>query len=704
MRAVSKLSKFVFLIAFIIIPSHSFAAAFVVKKTYSVDQETISYSDKTSKVFSATSNLKSYSGSSQTVTYKFADGTTNAVVNSSTGNSVTWGSDHVTKTTRYSFADGTTNSVVTNVPGTVGAPTYSGSVESKVTTFGDGTTSTAIFNSTSNTKTYTGSNQTVTYRFADGTTNAVVNASTGNTVSWATDHVTKTTRYKFADGTTNSVVTNIPGTVGSPTYSGSVETKVTTYGDGATSTAVFNATSNSISWGTDHVTKTTQYKFSDGTSNSVATTIQPTYSTPVLTAAVYATNWSSTGKVTPPSVSAYAARYGDGFASTLQSGSVSLPFLQTTLTPNGPSGTGAINDPNAFVLSPTNISYNLTWGLPDKSGPLYANAFKSGSYTFSSPANVWGNTVAGYNLNNGPTYVAPHPDVLDAWNKGWTGNKVNIVIADYLGQNHGVIVTSLVARYAVGSNYYGITLDQNLYLNTNNVFKTDGTLANLTTAQKIGVINTSFGANYVNGTSDQQRSIVDSGLATFRTYWQNALGGTAGYIYKGLDLTDAVVTKAAGNDSIAADKESFVKAFSTDAKIGPRIIVVGALSFDNNGKGIISSYSNTAGTDAVVSSRFLLASGATPFNYGDVSINGYLVPSSDFGNNVGTSYAAPRIAGYSAIVRQKFPNLSGANTADILLATARYDTLACYPNCDKTIYGQGEASLSRALAPVGYLK
>ena len=610
MRAVSKLSKFVFLIAFIIIPSHSFAAAFVVKKTYSVDQETISYSDKTSKVFSATSNLKSYSGSSQTVTYKFADGTTNAVVNSSTGNSVTW----------------------------------------------------------------------------------------------ATDHVTKTTRYKFADGTTNSVVTNIPGTVGSPTYSGSVETKVTTYGDGATSTAVFNATSNSISWGTDHVTKTTQYKFSDGTSNSVATTIQPTYSTPVLTAAVYATNWSSTGKVTPPSVSAYAARYGDGFASTLQSGSVSLPFLQTTLTPNGPSGTGAINDPNAFVLSPTNISYNLTWGLPDKSGPLYANAFKSGSYTFSSPANVWGNTVAGYNLNNGPTYVAPHPDVLDAWNKGWTGNKVNIVIADYLGQNHGVIVTSLVARYAVGSNYYGITLDQNLYLNTNNVFKTDGTLANLTTAQKIGVINTSFGANYVNGTSDQQRSIVDSGLATFRTYWQNALGGTAGYIYKGLDLTDAVVTKAAGNDSIAADKESFVKAFSTDAKIGPRIIVVGALSFDNNGKGIISSYSNTAGTDAVVSSRFLLASGATPFNYGDVSINGYLVPSSDFGNNVGTSYAAPRIAGYSAIVRQKFPNLSGANTADILLATARYDTLACYPNCDKTIYGQGEASLSRALAPVGYLK
>jgi hypothetical protein len=62
------------------------------------------------------------------------------------------------------------------------------------------------------------------------------------------------------------------------------------------------------------------------------------------------------------------------------------------------------------------------------------------------------------------------------------------------------------------------------------------------------------------------------------------------------------------------------------------------------------------------------------------------------------------VAGYAAIVRQKFPNLTGANTANVLLATARYDTLSCYPNCDKAVYGQGEASLSRALAPVGYLK
>ena len=73
----------------------------------------------------------------------------------------------------------------------------------------------------------------------------------------------------------------------------------------------------------------------------------------------------------------------------------------------------------------------------------------------------------------------------------------------------------------------------------------------------------------------------------------------------------------------------------------------------------------------------------------------------------GTSFAAPRIAGYVAIVRSKFPNLNASQTASIMLDTARYDTLACSKSaqgCDKAIYGKGEASLSRALAPVGKLR
>jgi subtilisin family serine protease len=76
---------------------------------------------------------------------------------------------------------------------------------------------------------------------------------------------------------------------------------------------------------------------------------------------------------------------------------------------------------------------------------------------------------------------------------------------------------------------------------------------------------------------------------------------------------------------------------------------------------------------------------------------------SNYGSQ-GTSFAAPRVAGYAAILRQKFPNLDAINVSSIMLDTARYDTLNCNPNCDQNIYGAGAASLSRALAPVGSLR
>ncbi len=116
----------------------------------------------------------------------------------------------------------------------------------------------------------------------------------------------------------------------------------------------------------------------------------------------------------------------------------------------------------------------------------------------------------------------------------------------------------------------------------------------------------------------------------------------------------------------------------------------------------LSSYSNTAGSDPDLQGRFLLAYDSTPYSNGNVAFNG-----TTLNVGAGTSYAAPRISAYVAIVRSKFPNLNASNTASILLDTARYDTLACSKNggsCDPAIYGKGEASLSRALAPVGKLR
>ena len=63
----------------------------------------------------------------------------------------------------------------------------------------------------------------------------------------------------------------------------------------------------------------------------------------------------------------------------------------------------------------------------------------------------------------------------------------------------------------------------------------------------------------------------------------------------------------------------------------------------------------------------------------------------------GTSFAAPVIAGYSAILGSKFTTADATKISNQLLATARTDTIANY---SASIHGKGEASIARALAPV----
>jgi subtilisin family serine protease len=63
----------------------------------------------------------------------------------------------------------------------------------------------------------------------------------------------------------------------------------------------------------------------------------------------------------------------------------------------------------------------------------------------------------------------------------------------------------------------------------------------------------------------------------------------------------------------------------------------------------------------------------------------------------GTSFAAPIISGYGAILASKFTSSSPTQIANQLLNTARQDTVANY---SAAVYGRGEASIARALAPV----
>jgi subtilisin family serine protease len=115
-------------------------------------------------------------------------------------------------------------------------------------------------------------------------------------------------------------------------------------------------------------------------------------------------------------------------------------------------------------------------------------------------------------------------------------------------------------------------------------------------------------------------------------------------------------------------------------------ILVGAL--DQEG-GSIASYSNQAGDYA---DRFVVADG-----------RGLMQADGSYAQ--GTSFAAPRVAGYAAIIRQKFPNLTAANTASVILDTASWNaSWGDKSAANMAVYGQGEASLGRALAPVGRLR
>ncbi len=624
-----------------------------------------------------------YSGASQLKTYSSGAQQSFDPVSSV----IAWASDHITRTTTYTYSDGATNLVVSTVSPTLGTPTYAAGVQTIVTTYGDGTTSTATNNSTS------------------------------APVTWAADHVTKTTAYTFANGGTNPVVTTVAGVAGTPTYAAGVQTIVTTYGDGTTSTATNNSTSAPVTWAADHVTKTTTYTFANGGTNPVVTTVTGTVSTPVLTPAVYPADWTTTGTVTGPSVSSRATTYGDGYVSTAQDGTSSLPFLQTTLaalpTP--------ITDPNANVTS-TTATYDLRWGTPDKSGPDYANIFSNGAViqiTSATTLNFWGTTVGGQ-FTVGPTIGTPHPDVITAWQSGWTGKGVNVLMEDSLTASpgnvpfHGVTTTLLAQRYAIGSQFYGYNTVTGL-----GIYNLDGTTASPSSMVNIGVVNASWGSNIWASAGHVGPFTAQEILTAYTAFIASGTGQLAVSRYTGasgwnnFNYQTAVIVKSAGNDAVPADYEGFGYTLAKNSNIKSRLLIVGA----TNGAGStgsptsLATYSNYAGSDPDVQSRFLVAGGGTPFDSGWLAINGVAVSGTTVDPNTGvtlagggTSYAAPRVAGYVAILRQKFPNLDAIKSSSVMLDTARYDTLTCYPNCDPAIYGKGEASLSRALAPVGYLR
>ncbi|TIX35099.1 MAG: peptidase S8 and S53 subtilisin kexin sedolisin, partial [Mesorhizobium sp.] len=170
-----------------------------------------------------------------------------------------------------------------------------------------------------------------------------------------------------------------------------------------------------------------------------------------------------------------------------------------------------------------------------------------------------------------------------------------------------------------------------------------------------------------------------AGYSTSQIGWAPEEASIISYATKG----SAVVSKAAGNDAVAVGGiKNGQQDYLNLALVGKAsAIFVGALSTNGTttSKAQLASYSNYAGSNPLVQSHFLVV-GVTGSKTG----------------LYGTSFAAPIISGYAAIVGSKFTTATPTQITNQLLNTARTDTLLNY---NASVYGKGEASLSRALAP-----
>ena len=265
-----------------------------------------------------------------------------------------------------------------------------------------------------------------------------------------------------------------------------------------------------------------------------------------------------------------------------------------------------------------------------------------------------------------PSWMSP--DVGAAWSAGYKGQGVTITVVDDFSS-----ASRFSGNLGLGTQYqrHGEwTREESSLLAPRATMKSKdfSTSSSVPLSYGLNVLNLSYGM------------YAKAGYGVGNIGWSNEESSIIAYATNG----NAVISKAAGNDAIPVGSvnSSGQQDYLDLALIGKQsAIFVGSLN--NNGTttngASMAWYSNTAGSNTSVQSHFLVVgvSGSTTGLYG-------------------TSFAAPIISGYAAIIGSKFPQATPTDITNRLLNTARTDTLLKYT---PAIYGKGEASLSRALAP-----
>jgi subtilisin family serine protease len=232
---------------------------------------------------------------------------------------------------------------------------------------------------------------------------------------------------------------------------------------------------------------------------------------------------------------------------------------------------------------------------------------------------------------------------------------------------------TIVAHKVAGIAKESLVVNDNVNLsNSQDALETvtfiQGHLANSTPSD---VINLSFGSDIP---------------TTGKTFYQVMEAVTENNLAA---ISSSVIVVAAGNggapcatqDLSGCNAVAVAMAFQDATK--DITIVAGALEGTGSSENI-AIYSTRAG---ILADRFLLAQGT-----------------SGYSGVAGTSFAAPRIAGAAAIVKQKYPTLSSKQIADVLLLSANKDInnsgrpsfTGVHP-----VYGHGKLDLQRALDLAG---
>lgn len=348
--------------------------------------------------------------------------------------------------------------------------------------------------------------------------------------------------------------------------------------------------------------------------------------------------------------------------------------LETVSSGGGGSGGGSGSNGCSLYCDEYGAQYEV--GTPSTRSAAVSSLFlgDKSSLAFGSHASL---IAAHEALNTGDVPIAStDTGATSQWDDGWTGKGVKVAVLDLFDWDDGMIddhgeKVSLVVN--------SVAPEATLNMRNSTLYTDDINAAWVAfNADEYFIVNNSFGRARYNHNTGEENTNFDAEVASAISSGYQ-ITGSATYD------EDMLFIFAAGNSgNYCPDKRIQACTFGAAVLYQQRqngdedkdaVMWVGSL---NDAGTALAGYSHSAGDMA---NDFMVA-------HDDV-----LSP----GDAAGTSFAAPRVAGAAALVRQKFPLLDGQELKSLLLNTAT-DMGAAGPD---PIYGKGKLDLSNALSPQG---